>query len=47
MAKGFVVKAKPPTVEKEAEWDIGAIKERMKARRLSSVFLDADAPIHS
>ena len=32
MAKGFTVKAKPPVKKKEAEWDIEAIKERMRGK---------------
>ena len=34
MAKGFTVKAKAPTKKKEEEWDIPAIKERMKGKTI-------------
>ena len=33
MAKGFTVKANAPK-KKEAEWDIAAIKERMKGKTI-------------
>ena len=33
MAKGFTVKAASPR-KKEAEWDIAAIKERMKGKKI-------------
>jgi hypothetical protein len=33
MAKGFTVKAASP-VKKEAEWDIDAIKERMRGKSI-------------
>ena len=32
--KGFTVKANPPKVKKEEEWDIAAIKERMKGKAI-------------
>ena len=41
MAKGFTVKASAPK-KKEAEWDIDAIKARMKGKRLSSVYQAED-----
>ena len=34
MAKGFTVKAKSPTVKKEAEWDYDAIKARMRGKAI-------------
>ena len=34
MAKGFTVKAKPPTNDKGTEWDIPAIKERMRGKKI-------------
>jgi len=34
MAKGFTVKAKPPTNDKGPEWDIPAIKERMRGKKI-------------
>ena len=34
MAKGFTVKAKPPAKKEEAEWDIAAIKERMRGKTI-------------
>ena len=34
MAKGFTVKANAPKKKKEAEWDIAAIKERMKGKTI-------------
>ena len=33
MSKGFTVKAKTPTTKKE-EWDINAIKERMRGKAI-------------
>ena len=33
MAKGFTVKANPPKKKKE-DWDIAAIKERMKGKAI-------------
>ena len=44
MAKGFKVKTVAPK-QKGPEWDIDAIKERMKGRRLSSAFPVEDALI--
>jgi hypothetical protein len=41
MAKGFTLKANAPK-PKEAEWDYDAIKERMKGKSLSFVFLVVD-----
>ena len=46
MAKGFTVKAAPPK-KKADEWDIPAIKERMKGKRLSSAYLVEDVLIFS
>ena len=43
MAKGFTVKAKAPTKKKEEEWDIPAIKERMKGKTI--VVLQASSAI--
>ncbi len=37
MAKGFTVKATAPKPSKKAEWDIPAIKERFKGKKI--VFL--------
>ena len=34
MAKGFTVKANPPKKTKKEEWDIAAIKERMKGKAI-------------
>ena len=34
MAKGFTVKAKNPISKKAPEWDIPAIKERMKGKTI-------------
>ncbi len=34
MAKGFTVKAKAPTVEKKADWDYDAIKDRMRGKKI-------------
>ena len=34
MAKGFTVKAKAPTKDKGPEWDINAIKERMRGKKI-------------
>ena len=34
MAKGFTVKAKAPAVEKKAEWDYDAIKDRMRGKKI-------------
>ena len=34
MAKGFTVKAKPPAKKPEAEWDIDAIKQRMRGKTI-------------
>ena len=34
MAKGFTVKANAPKAKKAPEWDIGAIKKRMKGKTI-------------
>ena len=34
MAKGFTVKAKAPAVDKKAEWDYDAIKNRMRGKKI-------------
>ena len=34
MAKGFTVKAKTPKKESKEDWDIAAIKERMKGKTI-------------
>ena len=34
MAKGFTVKANTPTPKKQEEWDIDAIKARMKGKAI-------------
>ena len=34
MAKGFTVKANTPEKKKKEEWDIAAIKERMKGKTI-------------
>ena len=34
MAKGFTVKANAPKAKKKEEWDIAAIKERMKGKTI-------------
>ena len=34
MAKGFTVKANTPKVKKKEEWDIAAIKQRMKGKTI-------------
>ena len=34
MAKGFTVKAKPPTAQESGDWDIDAIKARMRGKSI-------------
>ena len=46
MAKGFTVKAAAPEKKKAEDWDIAAIKERMKGKRLYSVCQVVEYHLH-
>ena len=43
MAKGFTVKAKTPTSKKD-EWDIAAIKERMRGKTIAVSYTHLTLP---
>ena len=47
MAKGFTVKTVAPKKAPEKEWDLDAVKERMRGKAIVFCHLDVDVHIFS